>query len=70
MPDALRDPDNPRQPWASSAVKEKLVEFACRDEYSSDVPAVDHPRLLWRCASRPRQNIGPVEGGADVKQPR
>jgi hypothetical protein len=37
VPDALRDPDNPRQPWASSAVKEKLVEFACRDEYSSDV---------------------------------
>ena len=37
MPDALHDPNNPRQPWASSAVKETLVEFACRDEYSSDV---------------------------------
>ena len=37
VPDALHDPNNPRQPWASSAVKETLVEFACRDEYSSDV---------------------------------
>ena len=37
VPDALHDPNNPRQPWASSVVKEKLVELACRDEYPSHV---------------------------------
>ena len=37
VPDALHDPDNPRQPWASLAVKAQLVDFACREEYSADV---------------------------------
>ena len=37
VPDALHDPDNPRQPWASQAVKAQLVEFACREEYPADV---------------------------------
>ena len=34
VPDVLHDDDNPQQQWASSAVKDRLVEMACSEDYT------------------------------------
>ena len=36
MPDVLRDPENPTQKWSSKAVKARLVDMACQEEYKRE----------------------------------